>query len=179
MAEKAYIHPSAHVADCAVIGEGTSVWVNSQIREGVTIGKGCNICKDTFFDVNVKVGNNVKVKNGVAVFQGVTIEDNALIGPNAVFTNDMYPRSFSEEWELVPTLVKEGASIGANATIICGVTLGEYCMIGAGSVVTKDVPPYALVVGNPARVIGSVCKCGHRIVDGKCGKCGKNENKEN
>jgi len=172
MNERAYIHPSAHVADNAQIGDGTNIWVNSQIRENVIIGKECNICKDTFFDVNVKIGDYVKVKNGVAIFQGVTIEDYAFIGPNAVFTNDMFPRSFSKDWEIVPTLVKEGASIGANATILCGVTLGEYCMVGAGSVVTKDVPPYALVVGNPTRIIGKVCKCGNKLKNNICSSCG-------
>jgi len=175
MSKDYYVHPSAHVADCAKIGEGTHIWVNSQIRENVIIGKECNICKDTFFDVGVKIGNFVKVKHGVAVYQGVVIEDYAFIGPYAVFTNDMFPRSVSPDWEIVPTLVKEGASIGANATILCGVTLGEYCMIGAGSVVIKDVPPYALVVGNPARIIGKVCKCGHRIKDGVCTKCNQEE----
>ena len=177
MSNKAYIHPSATVADDAQIGEDTSIWVNSQIRENVRIGKGCNICKDTFFDVNVIVGDYVKVKNGVAVFQGVTIEDYAFIGPNAVFTNDMFPRSFSTDWEIVPTLVKEGASIGANATILCGVTLGEYCLVGAGSVVLKDVPPYTLVVGNPAREIGKVCRCGRRLQENLCPACETKEEK--
>ena len=105
----------------------------------------------------------MKVQNFVSVYRGVTIEDNAFIGPHATFTNDLYPRSFNKDWEIVPTVVKKGASIGANATIVCGVTIGEYAMVGAGAVVTKDVPPFGLVVGNPARLKGFVCYCGRPL----------------
>ena len=166
-----FIHPSAHVSEGAVIGEGTKVWINSQIREKVTIGENCIISKDTYIDTGVSIGNGVKIQNGVSVYQGVTIADDVFIGPNACFTNDLLPRAFNTEWKITETKVEKGASIGANATIICGHTLGEYCMIGAGSVVTRDVPPYALMVGNPAKQIGQVCKCGVRIQDNTCPEC--------
>ncbi|MDD4564886.1 MAG: acyltransferase [Eubacteriales bacterium] len=167
-----FIHPSAIVEEPVCIGKGTKIWVNSQIRKGVRIGDNCIISKDTYIDEGVTIGNNCKIQNGVSIYHGVTIEDKVFIGPNAAFTNDMYPRAFSVEWEITDTLIKEGASIGANATIVCGTILGEYCMIGSGSVVTKDVPKQALFVGNPARLIGYVCKCGHRLGEnGFCKKC--------
>lgn len=169
-----YIHPTATVAESSSIGKGTKIWVNSQIREDVVIGEGCIIGKDTYIDRGVRIGNGVKIQNGVSVYHGVTIEDNVFIGPNAVFTNDLYPRAFSEDWEVFETLVKEGASIGANATIVCGHVLGRYCMVGAGSVVTRDIPSHGLAVGNPAKVIGLVCRCGQRLESsGWCGKCAK------
>jgi UDP-2-acetamido-3-amino-2,3-dideoxy-glucuronate N-acetyltransferase len=158
-----FIHPTANVSDKAVIGEGTKVWINSQIREDAYIGERCIISKDTYIDFSVRVGNNVKIQNGVSIYHGVTVEDDVFIGPNAAFTNDFYPRACNTDWQVRETLIKKGASIGANATIICGNTLGEYCMVGSGSVVTHDVPPYTLVVGNPARAIGYVCVCGHRL----------------
>ena len=166
-----FIHPSAFVSNEAVIGKGSKVWVNSQIREKVVIGENCIISKDTYIDIGVEIGNNVKIQNGVSIYQGVTIGNGVFIGPNAVFTNDYFPRAENSAWEVTPTVFKDGCSIGANATIICGNTLGEYCMVGAGSVVTKDVPPYALVVGNPAKVIGYVCICGQRLQDGVCPNC--------
>lgn len=167
-----FVHPSAIVEEAVRIGNGTKIWVNSQIRKGVTIGANCIISKDTYIDEGVSIGDNCKIQNGVSIYHGVTIEDKVFIGPNAAFTNDMYPRAFSADWEVTATLIKEGASVGANATIVCGTTLGEYCMIGSGSVVTKDVPKQALVVGNPARMIGHVCKCGYRLDhNGFCEKC--------
>jgi UDP-2-acetamido-3-amino-2,3-dideoxy-glucuronate N-acetyltransferase len=166
------IHSSANISDSCVIGSGTKVWVNSQIRENAIIGENCIIGKDTYIDQKVVIGNGVKIQNGVSVYYGVKIENIVFVGPNAVFTNDYYPRAFNDNWEVRETLVKEGASIGANATIICGTTLGKYCMVGAGSVVTKDVPDYGLVVGNPAHIIGYVCKCGRRAELGEtCDKC--------
>lgn len=166
-----YIDPSAHVSDKAKIGEGTKIWINSQVRENCKIGKNCIISKDTYIDFDVEIGDNVKIQNGVSVYHGVTIEDDVFVGPNAVFTNDYFPRSFNKDWEVRKTVLKKGCSVGANATIVCGNTLGEYCMVGAGSVVTKDVPPFALVAGNPARIIGKVCKCGRRLVYDKCTYC--------
>lgn len=167
-----YIHPSANVSTEAVIGKGTRIWVNSQIRENASIGEDCIISKDTYIDTGVTIGNRVKIQNGVSVYHGVTIADDVFIGPNACFTNDYIPRAFNKEWKITETRVEQGASIGANATIVCGHTLGEYCMVGAGSVVTKDVPPYTLVVGNPARPIGKICKCGAKLQDEVCPICG-------
>jgi UDP-2-acetamido-3-amino-2,3-dideoxy-glucuronate N-acetyltransferase len=169
-----FIHESAHVSSEADIGEGTKVWINSQIREKAIIGTNCIIGKDTYIDTQVRIGSGVKIQNGVSIYHGVTIEDDVFIGPNAVFTNDYYPRAFSMDWRITPTYIKKGASIGANATVVCGVTIGEYALVGAGSLVKDDVPPHALVVGNPARIVGKVCRCGHRVYeDGLCPSCGE------
>lgn len=180
---KYFVHPTAIVEEGARIGEGTRIWHFVHVRKGAKIGKNCNIGKGVYIDVNVEIGNNVKIQNFVSVYRGVKIEDDVFIGPHATFTNDLYPRSFNENWELVPTLVKKGASIGANATIVCGITIGEYAMIGAGAVVTKDVPPFGLVYGNPARLRGFVCYCGRRLEEKvreeenylvfRCSHCGK------
>ena len=158
-----FIHPFAHVSNGAKIGSGTKVWINAQIREKTEIGENCIISKDTYIDVNVKIGNNCKIQNGVSIYQGVTIEDDVFIGPNACFTNDKVPRAFNDSWQIAKTLVKKGASIGANATIVCGVTIGEYAMVAAGSVVTKDVEPYSLVMGNPAKHYSYIDKMGNKI----------------
>ncbi|MFC1674297.1 acyltransferase [Candidatus Omnitrophota bacterium] len=157
-----YIHSSAEVSERAKIGVKTRIWHFAHIREDASIGKNCSISKDVYVDVGVSIGNNVKIQNGVSVYKGVTVEDEVFLGPNATFSNDLYPRVLPADWKILPTLIKKGASVGANATIVCGVTLGEYSMVGAGSVVTKDVPAYGLVVGNPARLKGFVCKCGHK-----------------
>jgi acetyltransferase-like isoleucine patch superfamily enzyme len=167
-----FIHETAHVSGEAHIGEGTKVWINVQIREHARIGKNCIISKDAYVDHGVEIGDHSKIQNGVSVYSGVKIEDGVFVGPNAVFTNDYYPRAQNPDWVITPTLIKHGASLGANCTIVCGNTVGEYAMVGAGSVVTEDVAPYALVVGNPARQIGRVCKCGMRADDGACPKCG-------
>lgn len=167
-----FAHETSHIADNAQIGSGTKIWINVQIREDVVIGSNCIISKDAYIDHAVTIGNGVKIQNSVSVYNGVTIEDEVFVGPNAVFTNDYFPRAQNPEWVVSPTLIQKGASLGANSTIICGHTVGEYAMVGAGSVVTKDVPPYALVVGNPARMIGKVCKCGQRADDGACPACG-------
>lgn len=128
------------------------------------IGKNCNIGKGVYIDSGVEIGQNVKIQNFVSVYRGVKIEDNVFIGPAVTFTNDLYPRAFIwDEDRMVRTLVKNGASIGANATIVCGVTIGEYAMVGAGSVVTKDIPPFALHYGNPAKPAGFVCYCGRKL----------------
>ncbi len=157
------MHPTAVVEEGAVIGEGTRIWHFAHIRSGARIGKNCNIGKGVYVDVDVEIGDRVKIQNFVSVYRGVKIEDDVFLGPHATLTNDLYPRSFNEDWKVVPTLIKRGASIGANATIICGVTIGEYAMVGAGAVVTKDVPPHALVYGNPARLKGFVCFCGRPL----------------
>jgi UDP-2-acetamido-3-amino-2,3-dideoxy-glucuronate N-acetyltransferase len=172
--KKICIDSTAHVSEAAQIGEGTTIWINSQVRERANIGSNCNIGKDTYIDADVTIGNNVKIQNGVSLYRGVIVESDVFIGPYATFTNDFYPRSFSNDFIVEKTTVKTGASVGANATIVCGNTLGEYCMIGAGSVVTHDVEPYALVVGNPGKQIGWVCKCGKKLVNKNiiCSFCG-------
>jgi UDP-2-acetamido-3-amino-2,3-dideoxy-glucuronate N-acetyltransferase len=155
-------HPTAIIDEGATIGEGTKIWHFSHIMEGAVIGKDCNIGQNVVISPQVVLGNNVKVQNNVSVYTGVICEDDVFLGPSCVFTNVINPRSFiSRKEEFKKTTVKKGATIGANATIICGVTIGEYAMIGAGSVVTKDVPDYALIVGNPGKQIGWVDKEGN------------------
>ena len=166
------IHPSATVEDGVRIGHGTRIWHYAHIRSGASIGDNCTLGKDVFIDRNVLIGNNCKIQNGVSVFDGVTIADQVFVGPHVAFTNDRNPRAFGP-WEKVTTMVKRGASIGANATIVCGVDIGEYAMVGAGAVVTHDVPDFGLVVGNPSRLIGRVRKCGHQdLGERHCPKCG-------
>ena len=163
-----FIHPTAEVSEEAVIGEGTKIWNQAQVREGAHIGEGCIISKNVYIDENVHIGNRVKIQNNVNVYHGVTVEDDVFLGPSMTFTNDMYPRAFNSDWKVSDTLVKKGASIGANSTIRCGVTINEYATVGCGSTVTKDVPANALVVGNPARQIGWVCNCGYKLDDSMC-----------
>lgn len=148
---KYYKHDTAIIDDGAIIGSGTKIWHFSHVCKGAKIGENCVLGQNVFIAPNVSIGNGVKIQNGVSVYEGVTIEDDAFLGPHCVFTNDILPRSFGE-WSKSFTLIKKGASIGANATIICGTILGEYCMVGAGSVVTKDVPRLSLVMGNPAKI---------------------------
>ncbi|MCD6446312.1 N-acetyltransferase [Candidatus Bathyarchaeota archaeon] len=183
MVQKYFVHPLAVVEEDVEIGEGSKIWHFAHIRKGAKIGKNCNIGKDVYIDIGVEIGNNVKIQNGVSIYRGVKVEDDVFLGPHMTFTNDLYPRAFNEDWKVVPTLVKKGASIGAHATIICGVTIGEYAMVGAGAVVTKDVPPFGLVYGNPARLKGFVCYCGRPLkekigedeegITFKCSYCGK------
>lgn len=157
------IHPTAVVDPGAQIGAGTRIWHFSHVMPGTIIGENCIIGQNSYIDNNVVVGNGCKIQNNVSLYNGVTLEDEVFIGPSVVFTNVINPRAFIErKSEFRPTRICRGASIGANATIVCGVTIGEYALIGAGAVVTKDVPPYALVVGNPARIIGQVDKEGNR-----------------
>ncbi len=165
MADDVIIHASATVDPRAEIGAGSRVWINVQIREGAKIGPGCILSKDVYIDHGVSIGAGCKVQNSVSVYNGVTIGDEVFVGPNACFTNDKVPRANNPDWAVTPTRVENGASIGANATIVCGITIGEYAMIAAGSVVTRDVAPYTLVMGNPARAVGLVDKAGNRIAD--------------
>lgn len=162
------IHETAIIDKGAIIGENTNIWHYAHVRENAKIGKDCNIGQNCYIETNI--GNNVKIQNNVSVWHGVTIEDDVFIGPAVNFTNDLYPRAFIwNENRVETTLIKKGASVGANATIICGNRIiGEYAMVAAGAVVTKDVPPHALVAGNPARILAYVCKCGHKLKDDVC-----------
>lgn len=160
---KPFIHPTADVDPNAKIGAGTRVWHRVHIRENTQIGEACTLSKDVYVDAGVVIGDRVKIQNGVSVYHGVTVEDDVFLGPHSAFTNDDTPRAFSTDWQVVPTLVRRGASIGANATVVCGVTIGPYSMVAAGSTVTNDVPPHALVIGSPARVVAYICKLGHRM----------------
>lgn len=162
---QAMVHPSALVEDGVHLGKGSKIWVNVQLRKGAHIGESCNIGKDCFVDEGVHIGDGCKIQNGVSIYRGVTLSKDVFVGPNACFSNDRVPRAFNFEWKITETYVAKGASIGANATIVCGVELGEYCMVGAGAVVTKDVPAYGLVVGNPARLIAYVDRDGNRVRD--------------
>lgn len=158
-------HPTAIIDPGAQIGEGTRIWHFCHISPQSVLGANCILGQNVFVANGVLIGNGVKVQNNVSLYTGVTCEDDVFLGPSMVFTNVINPRSFVErKTEFRPTLVKKGASIGANATILCGITLGRYCMIGAGSVVTKDVPDFALLTGVPAKQIGWVSRLGHRLL---------------
>ena len=173
---KAAIHESAYVDDGATIGEDTRVWHFCHILGGAVIGSRCSLGQNVVVMNGVRIGSNVKIQNNVSVYEGVELEDDVFCGPSMVFTNVINPRSHvSRKNEYKRTLVKRGATIGANATIICGVTLGEYAFVGAGTVITRDVPAYALMVGVPARRVGWMCQCGRRLPDknpGSCESCG-------
>jgi acetyltransferase-like isoleucine patch superfamily enzyme len=158
-----FIHERANVSSQSIIGDGTKIWINSQVRENSEIGMNCIISKDTYIDIQVKIGKNCKIQNGVSIYNGVTIDDDVFVGPNVCFTNDKIPRAFDDNWKITKTIVNKGVSIGANSTIVCGITLGEYSMIAAGSVVTKDVLPYSLVMGNPAKHYSYIDKMGNRV----------------
>jgi UDP-2-acetamido-3-amino-2,3-dideoxy-glucuronate N-acetyltransferase len=158
-----FIHPTANISKEALIGKGTKIWINSQIREGSMVGDNCIVSKDTYIDTNVVIGNNCKIQNSVSIYNGVIIEDDVFVGPNVCFTNDRVPRAFNKEWSITPTYVRKGSSLGANSTIICGINIGEYAMVAAGSVVTKDVEPYTLVMGNPAKFYSYVDKEGNKV----------------
>ena len=160
---KVYVNPTAVVDKSVIIGKGTRIWNFVHVRENAEIGKDCVLADYVYVGRGVKIGNGVKLENRATVYEGVTIEDKVFVGPHVTFTNDFIPRSFSTDWKILQTLVKEGASIGAGTVIVCGVTIGEYALIGAGSVVTEDVPPHALAYGNPARIRGFVCRCGRKL----------------
>jgi acetyltransferase-like isoleucine patch superfamily enzyme len=158
-----FVHPSADVEDGAQVGAGTKIWHLAHVRSTAKIGGGCVIGRNVYVDANVVVGDLVKIQNNVSVYQGVTIEDEVFVGPCVVFTNDLRPRAQNPNWEITPTLIRHGASLGANCTIVCGTEIGEYAMVAAGSVVTKDVAPHQLVAGNPARHLGWVDTAGNVV----------------
>ena len=163
--EKPYfVHESSYVDEGAVIGEGTKIWHFSHVMSGAVIGKKCSIGQNVNIGSKAVLGDNVKVQNNVSIYDNVTLEDDTFCGPSVVFTNVFNPRShISRKDEYIDTLVRRGATIGANATVVCGNTIGRYAFIGAGAVVTKDVPDYALMLGNPARRRGWVCQCGEKL----------------
>jgi UDP-2-acetamido-3-amino-2,3-dideoxy-glucuronate N-acetyltransferase len=172
-----FVHESSYVDDGATVGAGTKIWHFSHVMPGAVIGERCNLGQNVVVMPGTRIGNNVKIQNNVSIYEGVVLEDDVFCGPSCVFTNVVNPRSHvSRKSEYQATVVRRGASIGANATVVCGATLGEYCFVGAGAVVRGDVPAYALVVGVPARRVGWVCQCGVRLTlrDGAaaCAACG-------
>ena len=184
------IHPTADVSPKAVIGEGTSIWHQAQIRENARLGQNCVISKGVYIDFEVTLGDNVKVQNYVSIYHGVTIEDGVFVGPHVCFTNDLRPRAINpdgslkaaDDWTLTRTLIRRGAALGANSTIVCGVTIGAWAMLGSGSVLTRDIPDYGIAWGNPARLHGFVCTCGNKLekesiqnemVIARCAECGQ------
>lgn len=175
----AFVHPSALVEERATVGARTSIWHRCHVRAGSRIGEDSNLGFSVYVDTDAVIGNRCKIQNHVSIFRGVVLEDDVFVGPSATFTNDMRPRASSTSWTLVPTFVRRGASIGANATIVCGVELGMWSMVAAGAVVTRDVPAYALVAGTPARQRGWVCECGDVLARGgesipqTCRTCGR------
>jgi UDP-2-acetamido-3-amino-2,3-dideoxy-glucuronate N-acetyltransferase len=166
-----YVHPTAEVASSASLGEGARVWHQAQVREGAVLGPGCIIGKGAYIDSNVHLGANCKVQNYSCVYHGTTLEDGVFVGPHVVFTNDRLPRAINpdgslktdDDWDVGETLVKHGAAVGSRSVVLPGITIGRWALVGAGSVVTRDVPDYALVAGNPARVIGRVDETGRRV----------------
>lgn len=168
-----FVHSSSFVDDGAVIGAGSKIWHFSHVMPGAVIGERCNLGQNVVVMSGTRLGNNVKVQNNVSIYEGVVLEDDVFCGPSCVFTNVMNPRShISRKAEYRRTLVRRGATIGANATVVCGVTVGEYAFIGAGAVVTADVPSYGLMVGVPARRVGWMCQCGVRLnVAGGTARC--------
>lgn len=171
MTANTYIHPTADVSPQAQIGAGTRIWHQAQVREGVRLGCNCIVGKGAYLDLNVAVGDNVKIQNYALVYHGATLEDGVFIGPHACLTNDRTPRAITpagvlqtdDDWQVGPIVVRYGASVGAGAVVLPGVTIGRWAMVGAGAVVTRDVPDLGLVVGQPARLVGYVCRCGRHL----------------
>ena len=174
MSNAFFVHPSSCIDDDVIIGEGTKIWHFSHIMPGTRIGADCNIGQNVVAGPDVTIGNGCKIQNNVSLYKGVTLQDEVFCGPSMVFTNVFNPRANIRRMdEARPTLVKRGASLGANCTIVCGTTIGRYAFVGAGAVVTRDVPDHALVYGNPATARGWVCECGGKLDEGlACPACG-------
>jgi UDP-2-acetamido-3-amino-2,3-dideoxy-glucuronate N-acetyltransferase len=169
--EPPFVHPSADVSPRVTIGPGTRIWHQAQVREGAHVGAHCIVGKGAYVDFDVVIGDNVKIQNGVYVYHGVTVEDGVFLGPGVILTNDKLPRAINpdgtlktdDDWEVSSIVIRRGASIGAGAVVLPGVTVGEFALVGAGAVVTRDVPAQGLVYGNPARLHGYVCRCGRTL----------------
>lgn len=181
------IHPTAEVSAGAVIGEGASIWHHAQVREGAVVGPGSIVGKGVYIDFNVRIGANCKVQNYSCVYHGTTLEDGVFVGPEVVFTNDRYPRAINPDgslkgdadWEVEETLVKQGAAVGSRVVVLPGVTIGRWALVGAGAVVTRDVPDHGLVAGNPARRVGWACVCARKLDDAlACARCGRRYRRE-
>ncbi|MFH0954170.1 MAG: acyltransferase [Verrucomicrobiota bacterium] len=189
MPSDVFVHP-AGINESDQVGKGTRIWAFAHVLKGAVIGEQCNIGDHCFVETGARLGNGVTLKNGVSVWEGVTLEDFSFVGPNAVFTNDKFPRSprlaavsgrYADKRWLVGTTVRAGATIGANAIIVCGVTIGCFAMVAAGALVTRDVPDFVLAVGCPAEPAGYACLCGQRLPEGrepKCASCGRSYRKE-
>jgi len=175
-----FVHESSYVDEGSIVGEGTNIWHFSHVMSGATIGRRCNIGQNVVISSGATIGDNVKIQNNVSIYTGVTLEDDVFCGPSMVFTNVVNPRSHvSRKDEYRRTVVRRGATLGANSTIVCGHSIGRYAFVGAGAIVTRDVPDYALVLGNPARVTGCMCQCGVKLASGaqcpahaRCAACG-------
>jgi len=191
MTSDVYIHPTAEVSTEAQLGAGTRIWHHAQVREGVHMGSQCIVGKGTYIDFDVDIGNNVKIQNYALLYHGATIEDGVFIGPRVCLTNDKMPRAITpdgalkgaDDWEVGPIVVRYGASLGAGSVVLPGVTIGRFAMVGAGAVVTRDVPDFGLVVGQPARLVGYVCRCGQRLTQSEtaefwCAACNETYNLE-
>jgi UDP-2-acetamido-3-amino-2,3-dideoxy-glucuronate N-acetyltransferase len=183
--EQTFIHPTAEVSPQATVGPGTCIWHQAQVRERARLGANCSVGKGAYIDFDVTIGSNVKIQNGAYVYHGVTLEDGVFLGPGAILTNDKAPRAINPDgtvrgdadWEVSPVLIKRGAAIGAGAVVLPGVTVGEFAMVGAGAVVTREVPAHGLAYGNPARLHGYVCGCGAKLPSSdngkwRCAACG-------
>jgi UDP-2-acetamido-3-amino-2,3-dideoxy-glucuronate N-acetyltransferase len=176
--ETPFVHPSAIVEEGATVGTGTRVWHRGHIRDGSRIGRDCTLGFAVYIDTDVVIGDRCKIQNHVSIYRGVVLHDDVFVGPSVAFTNDLYPRAGATDWRMVATCVGRGASIGANATILCGVHIGEWAMIAAGAIVTANVPAYGLIVGAPGRLRGWVCRCGLPLTEcanaspPRCPRCG-------
>jgi len=174
MPEGVFVHGNG-LCESESVGSGTRVWAFAHVLPGAVVGRDCNICDGAYVEGGARVGDRVTIKNQVMIFDGVTIEDDVFLGPGVIFTNDFTPRAFIKKHgaELDPTTVSRGATLGAGVVVVCRTTIGEYAFVGAGAVVTRDVPAHAFVVGNPGRVIGWVCECGQRLRDDLTCSCGR------